>query len=146
MDSRFPFAQWSERRAPLLDEAADAERRARHWEWSAIGLFEDLGTLPIADAGEDGRWVEIVDARGADYEAHALQHSVGYNFGYYSSLGRLLSLRGQDGMPRMTVLLRDGVVAHARGFENAMLDDDGFAALHDLAGRQGWKVLPRAEL
>lgn len=147
MTTRFPFAQWDEQRYPLPDEMADAERRARYWEWSAVGMFEDVGTTPVMDAGSTGRWVEIVDSRGADFEAFHLQHSIGYNWHHYSSMGRLLSLRGgDDGIPRITVLVANGTIVHARGLENQALDPDQLRTLSLMASHEGLEMLPPDEL
>lgn len=143
----FSSPVWDGRRIPYQDELWDMERRREYWNWS-----NDLMTLPIDNTRllantQDGRKWAILETQGqADFEAYYMQHSVGYNWDHYSAIGDIYGLRDHEGIPRVTILVANNTVVHARRAQNTPLSPADKRDLVHLADIQGWNILPDEQL
>ena len=139
--------EWDGGRRPIPGDQEDAARRAEYWEWSeAAGDLPEGGAEMVSYAPGNCHWAKLENAVQADYEARHMRHSIGYNWDHYTAMGQILSLRSQNMIPWVTILVAENRVVHARRAANAPLGLHDLRALRALARAKGWTVAAPATL
>lgn len=138
------MTDWTGGRRPLKDPEAEAARKQAYWDWLDRGDRRLKGMAEFVAYGVNAPlwWRRLETPEQADYEADFMHHSIGHSWDHYSQIGEVYSLRGRDETPKATILVKDGVVIHAREHRNARLAPEHMRALEDLAEMKGWAIEP----
>lgn len=128
-------------RVPYDNDQQDQMRTQAYWTWlqKNDGSIKDNSFLETT-LTDGKKWVRLLNANDADYEASFMGHSIGHSWDKYSKFGDIYSLRSVDNHPLATILVSNNSVVHAKEHNNANLSQKNNKYLQYFCTQMNFKV------
>lgn len=123
------------KRFPENNELKENKRKAQYWKYLSQIKLNDTAV----DTGIKG-WKQLKTEDDADYEASFMKHSIGHSWSKYSNIGDIFSYRDHNNIPKVTILVKNNEIIHAREERNIRLSKENIKSLHEFAKQMNFKV------
>lgn len=126
------------KRIPALSEQQEMKRVSQYWK------YLDAKSSNIIDSSLDlgAGWHKLRNEDDADYEAWYMKHSIGHSWDKYSKIGDIYSMRDHNNIPEVTILVKDGVIIHAREERNIRLSPEHMERMKQFAKKMDFIIQP----
>lgn len=134
------MSKFNNKRIPENDEILEKNRKEEYWNYLILNIKNIKDKSKILAKYEKFTFNKLNTADDADYEAAFMQHSIGHSWDKYSKFGNIYSIRDNENIPLVTVLVSDNYAIHYREENNARLSIQNKNLLQQFANMLGFKI------